>query len=139
MIEATKMTTKESDQLVLGVEAIEGTDGLIERTGKLCPRGGFSLIKIAKPNQDMRFDVPTIGPQTVEMVRDGKGKVIAIEADQVASSGACCIDRTLTSHARLVCGPLGDRNSRRSRRRFRVLDEKNIAPTAAAASYFSTV
>ncbi len=68
------------DQLVLGVEAIEGTDSLIERTGKLCPRGNFTLIKVAKPEQDMRFDVPTIGLQTVQRFAKAGGKVIAIEA-----------------------------------------------------------
>lgn len=68
------------DQVVLAVEAIESTDGLIARTAKLCPRGGFTLIKVAKPDQDMRFDVPTIGARTVEqMVRAG-GTTIAIEA-----------------------------------------------------------
>ena len=68
------------DGAVIAIEAIEGTDACIERTGGLCRRGGWTLVKVSKPNQDMRFDVPTIGPQTVEKVRDGKGKVIAIEA-----------------------------------------------------------
>lgn len=68
------------DQLVLAVEAIEGTDALISRTGKLCPRGGFTLVKVAKPQQDMRFDVPTIGPLTVQRMGEAGGKVIAVEA-----------------------------------------------------------
>lgn len=68
------------DQMVLGVEAIEGTDALIQRTAALCPRGGFTLIKIAKPNQDMRFDVPTIGRRTVEQMARAGGRSIAIEA-----------------------------------------------------------
>jgi UDP-2,3-diacylglucosamine hydrolase len=68
------------DRTILAVEAIEGTDACIARTGQVCPRGGFTLVKVAKPQQDMRFDVPTIGPRTIEsMVRAG-GKVIAIEA-----------------------------------------------------------
>jgi len=70
------------DQLVLGVEAIEGTDGLIQRTGQLCPRGGFTLVKRAKPKQDMRFDVPAIGPGTVEQMAAAGGRVIAIEANK---------------------------------------------------------
>lgn len=65
---------------VIAVEAIEGTDACIERTGQLCKRG-WTLVKVSKPNQDMRFDVPTIGPQTITRVRDAGGKVIAIEAD----------------------------------------------------------
>lgn len=68
------------DQLVLAVEAIEGTDALISRSAQLCPRGGFTLVKVAKPQQDMRFDVPTIGPRTVEQMAAAGGKVIAIEA-----------------------------------------------------------
>ncbi len=68
------------DQLVLGVEAIEGTDALIERTGRLCPRGGFTIVKVAKPQQDMRFDVPTIGLQTIQRIAQAGGKAIAIEA-----------------------------------------------------------
>lgn len=72
------MTVK--DRVVLGVEAIEGTDALIARTGQLCPRGGFTLVKVAKPQQDMRFDVPTIGLRTVQQMAAAGGKAIAIEA-----------------------------------------------------------
>ena len=70
------------DGAVIAVEAIEGTDACIERTGTLCRRGGWTLVKVSKPNQDMRFDVPTIGPQTIQRVRDAGGKAIAIEADK---------------------------------------------------------
>jgi DUF1009 family protein len=68
------------DRSVLAVEAIEGTDACITRTASLCPRGGFSLVKVAKPQQDMRFDLPTIGPRTIETMRRAGGKAIAIEA-----------------------------------------------------------
>ncbi|HBE71566.1 MAG TPA: DUF1009 domain-containing protein [Planctomycetaceae bacterium] len=68
------------DQIVLGVEAIEGTDALVTRTATICPRGGFTLVKVAKPNQDMRFDVPTIGPQTIERLARAGGSAVAIEA-----------------------------------------------------------
>lgn len=70
------------DGTVLAVEAVEGTDRCIERTGLLCPRGGWTLIKVAKPNQDMRFDVPTIGRLTVENVAAAGGRAIVIEADR---------------------------------------------------------
>lgn len=70
------------DGTVIAVEAIEGTDACIERTGQLCARGGWTLVKVSKPNQDMRFDVPTVGPQTVQRVRDAGGKAIVIEADK---------------------------------------------------------
>ncbi len=48
------------DAVVLAVEAVEGTDACIARTAQVCPRGGFTLIKVAKPQQDRRFDQPTI-------------------------------------------------------------------------------
>lgn len=70
------------DGTVIAVEAIEGTDACIERTGDLCKKGGWSLIKVSKPEQDMRFDVPTIGPQTIQRVRDAKGSAIVIEAEK---------------------------------------------------------
>lgn len=68
------------DGTVIAVEAIEGTDACIDRTGELCRRGGWTLVKVSKPQQDMRFDVPTIGPQTVQRVAQAKGNAIAIEA-----------------------------------------------------------
>ena len=68
------------DGTVIAVEAIEGTDACIERTGELCRKGGWTLVKVSKPNQDMRFDVPTIGPQTIQRVSEAGGKAIVIEA-----------------------------------------------------------
>ncbi len=68
------------ERAVLAVEAIEGTDRAILRAGELCPRGGFVVVKVAKPQQDMRFDVPTIGRETVETLRQAGGRVLAIEA-----------------------------------------------------------
>lgn len=67
--------------LVLGVEAIEGTDKLIERSAGLRREGpGGVLVKIAKPQQDNRFDLPTIGPDTIAaMVRAGL-RGVALEA-----------------------------------------------------------
>ncbi len=65
---------------VLAVEAVEGTDRAILRAGELCPMGGFVVVKVAKPQQDMRFDVPTIGCSTVETIHKAGGRVIAIEA-----------------------------------------------------------
>ena len=54
------------EKAALAVEAIEGTDRCIERAGQLCRAGGWALVKVAKPQQDMRFDVPTIGVTTIE-------------------------------------------------------------------------
>jgi DUF1009 family protein len=65
---------------VLAVEAIEGTDRAIRRAGELCRSGGFTVVKVAKPQQDMRFDVPTVGRDTVEALRAAGGRVLAVEA-----------------------------------------------------------
>lgn len=69
-------------QAVLAVEAIEGTDKCIQRAGQLCPQGGFTVVKVAKPQQDMRFDVPTIGIGTLETLVAAGGRVLAVEADK---------------------------------------------------------
>ena len=68
------------DRAVLAVEAIEGTDRAILRAGEWCRAGGFVVVKVAKPNQDMRFDVPTIGCTTIENLHRAGGRVLAIEA-----------------------------------------------------------
>jgi UDP-2,3-diacylglucosamine hydrolase len=68
------------DRAVLAVEAIEGTDRAIERAGDLCGRGRFVVVKVAKPQQDMRFDVPTVGRDTIETMRRAGARVLAIEA-----------------------------------------------------------
>jgi DUF1009 family protein len=70
------------EQATLAVEAIEGTDRCIERAGKLCRAGGWTLVKVAKPQQDMRFDVPTIGVTTIENLHQAGARVLAIEADK---------------------------------------------------------
>jgi hypothetical protein len=70
------------DRAVLAVEAIEGTDACIRRAGGLCRKGGFTLVKVAKPQQDMRFDVPTIGPGTVRALAESGGRVLCIEANK---------------------------------------------------------
>lgn len=70
------------DQAVLAIEAIEGTDLCIRRAGELCRQGGFTVVKVAKPQQDMRFDVPTVGLATLESIASAGGRVLAIEADR---------------------------------------------------------
>jgi DUF1009 family protein len=70
------------DRAVLAVEAIEGTDQAIVRAGLLCRAGGFTVVKVAKPNQDPRFDVPTVGSSTIETMAKARARVLAIEAGQ---------------------------------------------------------
>jgi DUF1009 family protein len=74
------------EKATLAVEAIEGTDRCIERAGKLCRAGGWTLVKVAKPQQDMRFDVPTIGVTTIENLHQAGARVLAIEADKTIVS-----------------------------------------------------
>ena len=66
---------------VLAVEAFEGTDAAIRRGGALAGgKGGAVLGKVSKPNQDLRFDVPVIGPRTLETAAEARLSVIAVEA-----------------------------------------------------------
>lgn len=68
------------DAEVIAVEAIEGTDRMIERAGQLCPKGGWTLVKASKPDQDMRFDVPTIGPDTIANLHRAGASALVVEA-----------------------------------------------------------
>jgi DUF1009 family protein len=63
---------------VLAVEAIEGTDAAIRRAGEVAP--GACVVKVAKPRQDPRFDVPVVGPDTLASMLDAKASVLAFEA-----------------------------------------------------------
>ncbi|MDO4587396.1 MAG: UDP-2,3-diacylglucosamine diphosphatase LpxI [Planctomycetia bacterium] len=68
------------NQAVLAVEAIEGTDAAIRRAGSLCRGNGFTVVKVSKPQQDMRFDVPTFGMGTLQTMVESGANVLAIEA-----------------------------------------------------------
>jgi DUF1009 family protein len=67
---------------VIAVEAIEGTAAVIRRAGQYCKAGGWTLIKTAKPNQDMRFDVPCVGPETIRDLAASGGKCLVVEAEK---------------------------------------------------------
>ena len=69
------------DGTILAVEAFEGTNETIKRGGALAG-GGAVMLKVAKPNQDMRFDVPVIGVETLCVAAEARLRVIAIEAGQ---------------------------------------------------------
>lgn len=69
-------------QTVLCVEALEGTDACIARSADVCPNGGFTLVKVAKPRQDMRFDLPTIGLNTIQGLVKAGGTAILMEANK---------------------------------------------------------
>jgi DUF1009 family protein len=67
---------------VIAVEAIEGTAEMIKRAGQLCRSGGWTLIKVSKPQQDMRFDVPCVGPDTISSLAENGGKCLVVEAEK---------------------------------------------------------
>jgi len=67
------------DRVALAVEALEGTDACIRRGGELA-KGGAVVVKAVKPQQDRRFDLPAVGPDTVEAMREAKCRVLAVEA-----------------------------------------------------------
>ena len=64
---------------VVAVEALEGTNDAIRRGGELA-RSGAVMVKVAKPSQDMRFDVPVIGVETIRIAAEARLRVIAVEA-----------------------------------------------------------
>ncbi|HEY1373251.1 MAG TPA: UDP-2,3-diacylglucosamine diphosphatase LpxI [Candidatus Binatia bacterium] len=66
-------------RVVVAVEAVEGTDAAIRRGGEL-GKDGFVAVKVSKPQQDLRFDVPAVGLDTIRMMRELKGAVLAVEA-----------------------------------------------------------
>jgi hypothetical protein len=74
-------TVAVKDKAIVAVEALEGTDNLIRRAGKLV-RGGITVVKVAKPKQDMRFDIPVIGLNTIKSLIKAGAKCLAIEADK---------------------------------------------------------
>jgi len=65
--------------MVLAVEAVEGTDAALGRGGEL-GRGGAVAVKVSKPGQDLRFDVPAVGPETIRSCRVAGIAVLALEA-----------------------------------------------------------
>jgi DUF1009 family protein len=68
------------DRVALAVEALEGTDACIARGGELAKSGGFVVAKAVKPGQDRRFDLPAVGPDTVDAIKAAGGRVLAVEA-----------------------------------------------------------
>ena len=69
------------EKTVIAVEAMEGTDETIARSGRLV-KGPFVVVKVARPDQDMRFDVPLVGLETVKALVDSGAKALALEADK---------------------------------------------------------
>ena len=67
------------DKNVIAVEAVEGTNAMIDRAGKLCKVGGWTLIKVSNVHQDMRLDVPTVGTTTIEKLHANRAAALVLE------------------------------------------------------------
>jgi DUF1009 family protein len=69
------------DRACVAIEAMEGTDAVIRRAGELA-RGRLTVVKIAKPNQDMRFDVPVVGLSTIQTMIDADATCLCLTAEK---------------------------------------------------------
>ena len=78
------------DRVVVAVEAVEGTDEAIKRGGHLA-KDGAVVVKRCKPQQDLRFDLPAVGPRTIEIMASVNASVLAVEAGRTI-----ILDRDLT-------------------------------------------
>jgi DUF1009 family protein len=67
------------ERAAVALEAMEGTDEVIRRAGRIAGPG-TTVVKVAKPRQDMRFDVPVVGPVTVAVLREAGARVLALDA-----------------------------------------------------------
>ena len=70
------------ERACVAVEAMEGTNETILRAAQFSNGRPLSVVKMARPNQDMRFDVPVVGPTTIEKMREAKATALAVEADK---------------------------------------------------------
>lgn len=90
-------------QVVLAVEAVEGTDAAILRAGTL-GKGGFVVVKVSKPQQDLRFDVPAVGVDTIQRLSEAGGSVLAVEAGKTILLEKEAVLRAADAHGISVIG-----------------------------------
>jgi len=69
-----------ADRACVAVEAMEGTDATIQRAASLSNGRRLVVVKVSKPRQDMRFDVPVVGRKTIQIMRDSNATVLAVDA-----------------------------------------------------------
>ena len=69
-----------ADRACVAVEAMEGTDAAIQRAASLSNGRRLVVVKVSKPDQDMRFDVPVVGRKTIQVMRESKATVLAVDA-----------------------------------------------------------
>jgi len=69
-----------ADRACVAVEAMEGTDAVIQRAATLSNGRRLVVVKVSKPDQDMRFDVPVVGRRTIQVMQQSKATVLAVDA-----------------------------------------------------------
>ena len=69
-----------ADRACVAIEAMEGTDAAIERAAALSNGKRLVVVKVSKPQQDMRFDVPVVGVRTIRVMRRANARVLAVDA-----------------------------------------------------------
>lgn len=91
------------ERIVLALEAIEGTDACIRR-GAALSRGGAVVVKMAKPSQDLRFDLPTVGLDTIKLMVEFKAAALAVEAGKTLMFDQKAMLSLADSHGLVVVG-----------------------------------
>ncbi len=92
-----------SERACVAIEAMEGTDETIERAARISGGRPLTVVKVSKPRQDMRFDVPVVGPKTIEVMCKAGATALAIDAGrtliferervlELADAGSICIE-----------------------------------------------
>lgn len=94
------------DRVVVAVEAVEGTDGAIKRGGELA-KDGAVVVKRCKPQQDLRFDLPAVGPRTIEVMASVKAAVLAVEAGKTVMLDRELLIQQAQAHGIAVVGIKG--------------------------------
>ena len=90
------------DRVVVAVEAVEGTDEAIKRGGLLVKEGAV-VVKRSKPQQDLRFDLPAVGPRTIEVMASVKSSVLAVEAGRtILLDREIMLDKARTARIAIV-------------------------------------
>lgn len=87
-----------SEGACVALEAMEGTDAIIGRAASLANGRPLVLVKLARPNQDLRFDVPVVGPETLAMMVRGNVRALAIEAGKTLMIGRESLIREADAH-----------------------------------------
>ena len=95
------------NRAIMAVEAIEGTDACIRRGGQL-GRGDVTVAKSAKPKQDMRFDVPGVGPDTLDSMVEAGASALVIEAGKTLVVDRDAMVKKADQHGITIVAMAGD-------------------------------